>query len=95
MSFSSDKILITHGTFTMVETAKFIAKYNLNKAIILVGSFHLGSSIITNAQFNLGYAISSLQCLKPNFYNAMNETIFSWKNVIKNLETNQFDRKNE
>lgn len=88
---SSTKILITHGTFTMEDTAKYIGKHNLNKTIVLVGSFILGSSTNTDAPFNLGYAISSLQLLKPDVYIAMNGQIFNWKNVSKNLETNKFE----
>jgi L-asparaginase len=85
------KILITHGTFTMEDTAKYIGKLNLNKTIVLVGSFILGSSAYTDAPFNLGYAISSLQLLKPDVYIAMNGQIFHWNNVTKNLETNKFE----
>ncbi|WP_282165067.1 asparaginase domain-containing protein [Cellulophaga baltica] len=86
------KILITHGTLTMEDTAKYIGKLNLNKTIVLVGSFILGSSADTDAPFNLGYAISSLQLLKPDVYIAMNGQIFLWNNVSKNLETNKFER---
>ncbi|HET8802997.1 MAG TPA: asparaginase domain-containing protein [Aequorivita sp.] len=91
----SEQILITHGTFTMEDTAKYLGNLNLNKTIVLVGSFILGSSENTDAPFNLGYAICSLQFLKPDVYVAMNGTIFHWKNVTKNLETNKFERKNE
>lgn len=89
---NATKILITHGTFTMEVTAKYIGKLNLNKTIVLVGSFILGSSADTDAPFNLGYAISSLQLLKPDVYIAMNGQIFLWNNVSKNLETNKFER---
>lgn len=91
-STSADKIILTHGTFTMEDTAKFIGKLNLNKTIVLVGSFILGTSQNTDAPFNLGYAICSLQFLKPDVYIAMNGTIFHWKNVTKNLETNKFEQ---
>ena len=89
---TATKILITHGTFTMEDTAKYIGKLNLNKTIVLVGSFILGSSADTDAPFNLGYAISSLQLLKPDVYIAMNGKTFLWNNVSKNLETNKFER---
>ena len=49
---NATKILITHGTFTMEDTAKYIGKCNLNKTIVLVGSFILGSSADTDAPFN-------------------------------------------
>ena len=92
---TATKILITHGTFTMEDTAKYIGKLNLNKTIVLVGSFILGSSAETDAPFNLGYALSSLQLLKPDVYIAMNGQIFNWNNVSKNLETNKFERNDQ
>ena len=90
----SDRILITHGTYTMEDTAAYLGNLKLNKTIVLTGSFVLGSSTKTDAPFNLGYAISSLQFLKPDVYVAMNGEIFPWSNVTKNLETNKFERKN-
>lgn len=89
---NATKILITHGTFTMEDTAKYIGKLNLKKTIVLVGSFVLGTSNNTDAPFNLGYAICSVQFLKPDVYVAMNGTIFHWENVTKNLETNKFEQ---
>ena len=89
---SAEKIILTHGTFTMEDTAKYIGKLNLKKTIVLVGSFVLGTSNETDAPFNLGYAICSVQFLKPDVYVAMNGTIFHWKNVTKNLETNKFEQ---
>ena len=88
---NANKILITHGTFTMAATAKYLGKLNLGKTIVLVGSFILGSSEKTDAPFNLGYAISSIQFLKPDVYIVMNGEIFIWNNVSKNLETNKFE----
>ena len=90
---NATKILITHGTFTMEDTAKHIGKLNLKKTIVLVGSFILGSSADTDAPFNLGYAICSVQFLKPDVYVAMNGTIFHWENVTKNLGTNKFEQR--
>ena len=88
---NATKVLITHGTFTMEATANYIGKLNIGKTIVLVGSFILGSSANTDAPFNLGYAISSLQFLKPDVYIAMNGKVFHWNNVVKNLETNKFE----
>lgn len=90
---STEKIVLTHGTFTMEDTAKYIGKLNLKKTIVLVGSFVLGTFKDTDAPFNLGYAICSVQFLKPDVYVAMNGTIFHWKNVKKNLETNKFEQR--
>ncbi len=85
-----DKILITHGTYTMSKTAEYIGNLNLNKTIVLVGSFILGSDQNTDAPFNIGFAISSLQFLNKGVYIVMNGEIFDWFNVYKNQKENKF-----
>lgn len=90
-----EKILITHGTFTMEETAAYLGKRKINKTIVLVGSFTLGSERDTDAPFNLGYGIAALQFLTPGVYIAMNGKIFNWDNVTKNISTNRFEETNE
>lgn len=92
---NAEKILITHGTFTMEDTATYLGKEELKKTIVLVGSIILGSSANTDAPFNLGYAICALQFLKPDVYVAMNGRIFHWSNVTKHLKSNKFESKNE
>ncbi|WP_417858655.1 asparaginase domain-containing protein [Xanthomarina gelatinilytica] len=94
-SSPEEKILITHGTYTMPETAVYLGKRNFNKTIVLVGSFILGSEVNTDAPFNLGYAIAALQLLNPGVYIAMNGKIFNWNNVTKNITTNRFEEPNE
>ncbi|WP_026935025.1 asparaginase domain-containing protein [Christiangramia echinicola] len=88
---NSDKILITHGTYTMAETAKYIGRQELDKTIVLVGSFILGSSSNSDAPFNLGFAIGSLQFLKPDVYIAMHGKVFHWSSVTKNLVSEKFE----
>lgn len=90
-----NKILITHGTYTMAETARFLGKLNLEKTIVLVGSFILGTVNYTDAPFNLGYALASLQQLDEGVYIAMNGKVFNWDNVIKNIDNKRFERENE
>lgn len=90
-SNDSDKILLTHGTITMVETAQFLGRLNLNKAIVLTGAFILGTKKDSDASFNLGFALSALQLLEPGVYIAMNGTIFNWDNVRKNKQDNRFE----
>ncbi len=85
-----DKILITHGTFTMAKTAEYLGGLKLEKTIVLVGSIILGSNQNTDAPFNLGYAVASLQFLDKGVYIAMNGEVFDWFNVYKNLEENRF-----
>jgi len=52
--------LITHGTLTMSETAKFLGRLGLDKTIVLVGALILGTQKNTDAPFNLGYALGLL-----------------------------------
>ena len=79
----------------MEDTAKYLGNLKLKKTIVLTGSFVLGLSANTDAPFNLGFAISSVQILKPDVYVAMNGEVFHWCNVTKNLETKKFERIND
>jgi len=86
-----DRIIITHGTYTMVKTAKFLGKNLKEKTIVLVGSivpFYMENS---DALFNLGFALGVVQLLPSGVYIAMNGKIFTWNNVRKNLEKDIFE----
>ena len=85
-----DKIIITHGTMTMVGTAKYLAKKNLNKTIVLVGSGILGSDKDSDVLFNLGTAVMAASLLPKGVYVTMNGKAFYWNNVIKNIEKGIF-----
>lgn len=87
----SNKVLITHGTLTMVETAKFLGNMDLDKTIVLTGALILGTETNTDAPFNLGFAMSALQFLDNGVYIAMNARIFSWDDVRKNAKKNRFE----
>jgi L-asparaginase len=87
---NEDRILITHGTDTMVKTAKLLASKINNKTIILTGAmipYKFGSS---DGLFNLGSALSFLQSLPVGIYIAMNGNIFNWDNVEKNKRLGLF-----
>jgi L-asparaginase len=86
-----DKIVITHGTDTMVETAAFLAQGVENKTIVLTGAmipYAFGSS---DGMFNLGSALSFVQVLPAGVYIAMNGKYFAWDNVRKNRERGEFE----
>jgi L-asparaginase len=88
-----DKIVITHGTDTMAETAAVLAKnlYQTNKTVVLTGAMipiKFGSS---DGLFNLGSALAFAQSLPPGVYVAMNGRYFHWDNVRKNKETGNFE----
>jgi len=86
-----DRIIIAHGTDTMVETAKVLAQHVKGKTIILTGAmipFTFGSS---DGMFNLGSAIAFVQTLAPGVYIAMNGRYFTWDNVRKNRQIGEFE----
>jgi L-asparaginase len=94
-SSAVDRILITHGTDTMVQTAQFLATQQLPKTIVLTGAmipYKFGSS---DGMFNLGSALAFLQILPPGVYISMNGKIFATNNVRKNLEKGEFETINE
>jgi len=90
----SDKIVITHGTDRMVETAKALAEANLeSKTIVLTGAmipYAFGSS--SDGFFNLGCALAYVQTLKPNVYITMQGQYFLWSEVEKNKELGLFEQ---
>jgi L-asparaginase len=85
-------IVITHGTDTMVETARALAAAGLaGKTIVLTGAmvpYAFGSS---DGLFNLGSALSFVQVLPPGVYVAMNGRHFTWDRVRKNTTTGVFE----
>jgi L-asparaginase len=90
-----DKIVITHGTDTMADTAKVIAENVRNKTIVLTGAmipYKFGSS---DGLFNLGSALAFVQTLPNGVYIVMNGRYFNWNNVRKNKQTGQFEELNQ
>ena len=90
----SKRIIITHGTDTMVRTASKIAKEVKDKTIVLTGAmipYAFGSS--SDGFFNLGSALSFVQVLKKGVYVAMNGQYFKHDNVKKNIEKGFFEKK--
>ena len=84
------QILITHGTDTMVESAKFLGEKKLDKVIVFTGAMIPYSFKNSDALFNLGVAISSVQLLQNGVYIAMNGKIFDFRNVIKDKKRGIF-----
>ncbi len=84
-------IVITHGTDTMVETAKVLAGQVTGKTVVLTGAMipiAFGSS---DGLFNLGGALTAVQVLSPGVYIAMNGRVFPWHDVRKNKDTGVFE----
>lgn len=85
-------VVVTHGTDTMVETARALADGGLEgKTVVLTGAmipYAFGSS---DGLFNLGSALSFVQVLPPGVYVAMNGQHFAWDKVRKNRVTGIFE----
>lgn len=90
---SERSIVITHGTDTMVETARALAAAGLEgKTIVLTGAmipYAFGSS---DGLFNLGSALSFAQVLPPGVYVAMNGQHFAWDDVRKDRTRGVFEK---
>ena len=87
----SSRIIITHGTDTMEETAAVLGPAAGGKTIVLTGAmvpYHFGSS---DGMFNLGTALAFVQILSPGVYVAMNGKFFPWNTVRKNREAGIFE----
>ncbi len=86
-----DKIIITHGTDTMVKTAQFLGSQIKDKTIVLTGAlvpYAFGSS---DGHFNLGSALAFVQSMPNGVYIAMNGQYFTYDNVRKNKVTGEFE----
>ena len=86
-----DKILITHGSFTLAKTAKMLGRNNIPKTIVMFGSMVPINHPESDALFNLGSAFMTVQLLPHGVYVVSNGKVFSWDNVQKNLEGKFFE----
>ena len=87
-----EKIIIIHGTDTMVETAKFLEGIK-DKTIVLTGSMQPARFKKTDAIFNSGFAFAAALSLEDGVYIAMNGKIFNSSNVRKNIDLGRFEGK--
>ena len=85
------KIIITHGTDTIVETATVLGEENIDKTIVLVGAMIPFVFKHSDAVFNMGFALGVVQCLPQGVYVAMNGKVFDWNAVIKNRDLGVFE----
>jgi len=90
-----ERIVITHGTDTMVETAAVLGEAQLPKTIVLTGAMVPYIFSNSDAVFNLGCAITAVQVLPQGVYIAMNGRIFGWDKVRKNKELGVFEAKDD
>ena len=90
-SCDCDQVLITHGTDTMVETARCLQGIS-NKTIVLFGAMQPARMRYSDAMYNLGVATMAVQLLPVGVHLAMNGQIFAPDNVRKNREIGKFEQ---
>ena len=83
-------VLVTHGTDTMVETARVLEPIR-GKVIVLTGSLNPARFQGSDAVFNVGCAVGAVQSLPDGVYIAMNGRIWDPARVRKNVDANRFE----
>ena len=84
------RILITHGTDTMVLTGEALADLT-DRTVVLVGSLTPARFKNSDAEFNIGFALAAVQTLPPGIWIAMNGCVFPYDKVRKNRKMNRFE----
>ena len=87
---NESRIVITHGTDTVVETSQMLAAGIKDKTIVLLGAMVPYKFKNSDASFNLGCAIAAVQTLANGVYITMNGKIFDYDKVMKNKELGEF-----
>lgn len=83
-------VLVTHGTDSMVETAKVLSALS-DRTIVLTGALNPARFRGSDAEFNIGTAVGAVQSLPPGVYIAMNGRIWDPAKVRKNVAANRFE----
>lgn len=86
-----EAIVVTHGTSTMEETARYLERCDLAKTVVLTGAMRPHALFVSDASFNLGGAIIAAQSLPPGVYGVMNGCIFTARELKKNEKLGRFD----
>jgi len=84
-------IVITHGTGTMGQTARFLEGRTKEKTVVLTGAMRPFSLYASDGEFNLGGAVVAAQILEPGVWGTMNGRVFRAENLNKNVEQGRFD----
>ena len=87
-----ERIIIIHGTDTMVETAKSLEDIK-DKTIVLTGAMQPARFKKSDAIFNSGFALAAVQILENGVYITMNGMVFRSDNVKKNIDLGKFETK--
>ncbi len=91
MEHPGDRFVITHGTDTMVQTARALAPAAANNTVVLTGALNPARFIGSDAVFNIGCAVAACQTLDGGVHLAMNGRIWDPSQVRKNRDANRFE----
>ena len=86
-----DCVVITHGTGTMGDTARFLADRGIDKTVVLTGAMRPFSLYTSDGEFNLGGAVVASQLLEPGVWGVMNGRVFPADRLNKDVEQGRFD----
>ncbi len=84
-------VVVTHGTGTMGETARFLAGGTGDRTVVLTGAMRPFSLFSSDGEFNLGGAVIAPQTLQPGVWGVMNGRVFAAGDLNKNVEQGRFD----
>ena len=93
-SSENDKIIITHGTDTIIKTAKKLSALK-DKVIILTGASKPNKFRDSDAPFNIGVAIGAINIIKNGVYICMNGVVYNWNECKKDAYSGKFVSKSE
>ena len=89
---NENKIIITHGTDTMIETAIFLSKLS-KKTIVLTGAMRPERFSNSDADLNVGVSLGAVQTLSSGIYISMHGWVLPFDKVVRNMETGQYHKK--
>jgi len=84
-------VIVTHGTGTMGDTARFLSGRTPDKVVVLTGAMRPFSLYASDGEFNLGGAVIATQVLEPGVWGVMNGRVFAAEKLNKNVEQGRFD----
>lgn len=87
---SADKIIVTHGTDTMIETATYLSETIKNKLVIITGAMRPEQFSNSDAPINIGCAIAAANLLQEGIYIAMHGAVKSHNEIKRDLETGKY-----
>jgi len=88
---AESQVLITHGTDTMIDTARALLGIE-GKTVVLVGAMQPARLRVSDAFFNIGFALAAVQLLPPGIYVAMNGRVFDPLKTRKNVAESRFEQ---